>query len=114
MKVIFFSKDLLFSSQVKQLCEMRQVPYQGAMSMEKVNWVAGDQHLALVDLTSIAGPVSDWKTKYVDSVSENVTWVAYAPHVQVDLLQQAKEAGFANVLVRGQVVGGVESWLAAC
>ena len=111
MKIILVSPDLMAASQIMRAVEavngkFRQVgTVAGAVEcLNEDNSESGDadHHVVLLDLSSKGTEVADSVTT-LRQVAKPPTIIAYAPHVHVERLDAAREAGCDYVLSRGQV-----------
>ncbi len=102
--VAFLTADLLFQSRAASLAASANVRLIADRTTEKLIGKLADGdgvRLVIVDLTL---ELSDLKTA-IDSLTThcpNATTVAYGPHVHEAKLQRAVEAGFDQVMTRGQ------------
>ena len=107
--VILVSGDLFVGSQLTGVakmmgCEFRQQPL-GGPSLEELSTCC----LAVVDLASPAA--ASIEQLVGDLRSAGVDVLAFGPHVQVERLQRAKQAGCDRVVTRGSVVSEVRAAL---
>jgi DNA-binding response OmpR family regulator len=108
--IILISEDLLMSSTVSGAVRAAGGTFRFVKSIERAIVKLGDEEcdLLLVDLQS---PSLDWDDlKEFMSVAKRA--VAYAQHVEVDLLTKARQLPFESVLTRGQMHAGVASVVA--
>lgn len=97
--VIFLSGDLIFAGRVRAACESAEMQFAFAASLpekieEDVRWV-------IVDLATRSRLthtiVPEARRRFPDA-----RLIAYAPHVHTARLAAAREAGFDEVMTRGQ------------
>ncbi|EMI51974.1 hypothetical protein [Rhodopirellula sallentina] len=97
--VVFLSGDLIFASRVRAAALAAGLEFQLAGNLPE--HPSGQVRFILVDLSTRSKVVSG----LMQSVEErfpNSQVVAYAPHVQVERLRDARQQGIPNVLTRGQ------------
>ena len=108
--VIFLSGDLIFAGRVRAACEAADMQFTFAASLpprsddpeadqDDVRWV-------ILDLATRSGITQ----RIVPEVRERypaARLIAYAPHVHTARLAAAREAGFDQVMTRGQF----DAWL---
>lgn len=97
--VWFFSGDLMFASRVRGAAERAGLTFQllGKWPAEPTAppaWI-------IVDLATRGGAAAELRRLAAESCP-HVPTIAYGPHVQADRLRSAREAGFTQVLTRGQ------------
>lgn len=115
-EVIFLSGDLIFAGRVRAVCEAAEMRFtfgtslpepakdqqggpDGGRESSDVRWV-------IVDLSTRSSLVD----RIVPEVRERFSAarvIAYAPHVHKARIQAAREAGFDEVMTRGQF----DAWL---
>ncbi len=97
--VLFLSGDLMFASRVRSAAERASLAFKAANSLPEEQ--IASLRFVIVDLSTrsslIPGIVEDVKVRY-----PSASLIAYGPHVQVDHLKAAREAGVPTVLTRGQ------------
>jgi len=104
--ICFLTKDLMMSSNASSHARQNNVQLKTAPSAEKAFEIIQKTrpHLLLIDLQTPGLNVEtlgDEIRGLADAVCPLT--IAYAQHVNVELLDQAKAAGFDQVLTRGQV-----------
>jgi len=112
--IVLISKDLFFAPVVKSAAEAHELPFTLGLNVDSKNIVdlAAETVVGvIVDLSSVnTESLSDLhaslRTKFV-----NAKLAAFAPHVHGNKLKSAGEAGFDQVLSRGQLSSGVGSLL---
>lgn len=105
--VLIVCKDLLFSSQlngaakraekVPQTCLGQKTALE-SLSQHQIEWIIVDLEMEGLDLPLLRASTSG-------------KLVGFGPHVHVDRLNAAKEAGFDFVLSRGQISSGLDQLL---
>jgi len=118
--ILYLTQDLMLASNVRSVAKSEQIELKIVPNVAKLVESLGSSTLAcekvIVDLQTpglspdtfgqITQACSD------QSGSEKTSEViGYAQHVYVDLLEAAREAGFAAVLTRGQMNGNVAAIL---
>lgn len=112
MRGLYLTADLMFSSRVLAAASTVGFKLDVCMSVPRfqAELAAGDVQLVIFDLTmpnvSIADVVAQAK-----AAAPTARLVAYGPHVQVDALRQAHEAGCQDVLSRGEFQAAYPSLL---
>jgi CheY-like chemotaxis protein len=105
LMIVFLTKDLMMSSSANSHARQHQTSIKTvATSAEAIAMIHEDRpHLLLVDLQT---PGIDVKQlgEEIRGLADSVCplTIAYAQHVNVELLQEARAAGFDQVLTRGQ------------
>lgn len=107
-EVIFLSGDLIFAGRVRAVSEAAEMRFTFGTSLpqpsdekpaEDVRWV-------ILDLSTRSGLIGS----LVPEVRERfpaARVIAYAPHVQIARIKAARQAGFDEVMTRGQF----DAWL---
>ncbi len=105
--VLIVCKDLMFSSQlngavqraglVPQTC-LGQKTAEGSLSEHEIQWVIVDLEMEKLDLQKLRE-------------STDCKLVGFGPHVQIERLESARQAGFDAVLSRGQISSGLDQLL---
>ena len=101
MKVLFASTDILFGSQISQAAANAGADYQSIPPGQLSELPSNEGRLLLLvdlrasglDLNVVAGLIAE------ERVDSSIAW---GPHVDGDLLQQARDAGIGTVLPRGR------------
>ena len=104
--ICFLTKDLMMSSNASSHARQKKIKLSTAPSTEKAIELIQElrPHLLIVDLQTPGLNVEllgDEIKGLPDAVCPLT--IAYAQHVNVELLEQAKKAGFDQVLTRGQM-----------
>ena len=104
--IVFLTKDLMMSSNASSHARQNQLKLKTIDSADSaINYILENRpHLFLINLQTpglVVSQLGEQVRELPDSVSPLT--VAYAQHVNVDLLNEAKAAGFDQVLTRGQV-----------
>lgn len=108
--VIFLSGDLIFAGRVRAACEAAEMRFTFAASLPpqsdepgadeaEVRWV-------ILDLATRSG-ITHTIVPEVRQRYPGARLIAYAPHVHTARLAAARQAGFDDVMTRGQF----DSWL---
>jgi len=113
MSVIFVTTDLMFSSRVSGFARHQGVTLKVTDDVAKL----GDEEaqkatLVLFDLT-LANLDIPQQLAAIHAVSPNCQSIAFGPHVDVELLSDARDAGCTSVLVRGEFSNNIPHILAA-
>lgn len=103
--IVLISEDLMMSSTVSSAVRAEGGTFRFVASVEraKVKLEGNDCELLIVDLQTAE---LDWEA-LAGLVSSVPRAVAYAQHVNVDILKRGRELTFENVLTRGQFHAGV-------
>ena len=103
--ILFLTKDLMMTSNAESHAREHNVILKTSGTVEKaLNAIQEERpHLLLVDLQTPGLDVVQLGEE-IRGLSDSVTplTVAYAQHVNVELLETAKNAGFDQVITRGQ------------
>ncbi|MCC9609101.1 hypothetical protein LOC68_06920 [Blastopirellula sp. JC732] len=106
MKIVYFTRDLLFPSKAQHAARMGGVTLQLVGSPQQcADAVDDDTHRVVVDLGSTSEPLADLAAALLAKKPE-LDLIAYGPHVQTDRLADAKSAGF-RTMSNGQVHSGM-------
>ena len=106
--VIFFSADLMFGSRVQSVADSIGLELHSVRNLNQLKTAIGEVAqtarvgpLLLVDLEC---PQADVQTVMdaASSLTPDTRIVGYAGHVRTELLESAREAGFQDVLSKGQ------------
>lgn len=96
--VVFLSGDLIFTSRVKAAAERAGLDFRVSGKLP------ADQaaiRFVILDLSTRSGLAADLAGQCADTCPD-ARLIAYGPHVQVNRLAAAKDAGIPIVLTRGQ------------
>ena len=113
--ILILTQDLMMSSSASAVARSLNIPFKSSASTSKsiqrlnqgeVTLLLIDLQLPGLDITKIC---EDLKSLATDVRPH---CVAYAPHVEVDLLKSAREAGIDEVYTRGQMNGGLDALFA--
>jgi len=103
--ICFLTKDLMMSSNASSHARQKEIKFSTASSVESaIAFVQESKpHLLIIDLQTPGLDVA-LLGEEVKGLADSVCplTIAYAQHVNVELLEQAKSAGFDQVLTRGQ------------
>lgn len=95
--VVFLSGDLMFASRVRAAANAAGVAFHlsGTLpELDHIRWV-------IVDLATRSS-VLDSLMDSCHRICPQARVIAYGPHVQVDKLERARQAGIEQVVTRGQ------------
>jgi hypothetical protein len=98
-KVVMLSGDLMFASRVRAAAQGKGLAFHFGSSLPE-----GDLSLVcyvILDLSTRSGLVDSIAGMCAERCPQ-AKLLAYGPHVQVDLLRRAREAGVATVMTNGQ------------
>ena len=97
--VLMLSGDLMFSSRVKSAAERsgKQFRMSGKLPSDDVESI----EFVIVDLSTRSGLLPDIVAQCSQQCPE-AKLIAYGPHVHVDKLHSARQAGIPSVLTNGQ------------
>ncbi len=103
--IVLISEDLMMSSTVSSVvrAEGGTFRYVASVDRAKVKLEGSSCELLIVDLQT---PGLDW-VALAQFVSEVPLAYAFAQHVNVELLKNARELPFKEVLTRGQIHAGI-------
>ncbi|TWT29854.1 hypothetical protein [Blastopirellula retiformator] len=106
MKIVYFTRDLLFPSKAQQAARMGGVTLQMVGSSEQCAAAVDDEtERVVVDLGSTTESLADLVTA-LKAKKPELELIAYGPHVQTDRLAAAKTAGF-RTMSNGQLHSGM-------
>ncbi len=100
--VVLISNDLMFPSQISSAARSLGIPCQTLGSIARLAEISEPIKLALVDLATATAPI-DRLLADLRGAAPHAKAVAYGPHVQAGQLAAAREAGFDQVVTRGQL-----------
>lgn len=104
--ILFLTHDLMMASNAQSHARQHEVTLVQVGSLDKVFEVLEEQrpHALLIDLQTPQLDIADLgaRLKTLSDARVPVT-IGYAQHVNVDRLEQAREAGLDQVLTRGQI-----------
>lgn len=106
--VAMLTGDLLFASKVKAAAASAGVEFYMGGSLPSPT--PANTKLVILDL-STRGGLTETITQTCDQSCPDATVIAYGPHVQVQKLKAAREAGIETVLTNGQLDAGIQSIL---
>ena len=103
--ICFLTKDLMMSSNASSHARQKDIKLSTAGSIKSaITFIEENKpQLLIIDLQTPGldvGVLGEEVKELADSICPLP--IAYAQHVNVELLEQAKSAGFAQVLTRGQ------------
>lgn len=100
--IVAVTTDLLVAAPIEHAARQRGLPFR-SLAPDALGEVELDRSptLVLLDLTSTTG-VAETVRHIRTRFGESVPVVAFGPHVHVESLQAAREAGCDQVLTRGQ------------
>ncbi|QEG20938.1 hypothetical protein [Mariniblastus fucicola] len=103
--IVLISEDLMMSSTVSAAVRAEGGTFRFVASVERANvkLEGNNCELLLVDLQA---KDLDWDA-LAELVARVPRAVAYAQHVNVDLLRRGRELAFESVLTRGQLHAGI-------
>lgn len=101
MHAIFLSSDLMFASRV-QAAAAQQCVSLAVRGLSADLSDAADAKLVIADLSSSGNAPLATLVEAARQSCPAAKLVAYAPHVHVGVIELAREAGFDEVLTRGQ------------
>ncbi len=103
--IVFLTSDLMMSSNANSHARQKKIDLKTVDSIQAAILLIEEHrpHLLLIDLQTPGLDVESLG-RSVRELADSVCplTIAYAQHVNLDLLQQAKTAGFDQVLTRGQ------------
>ncbi len=110
------TQDLMMSSAVSSVARASEEPLKTASSVATATKLIADHQprLLLIDLQTPSLEISE-VAQLLESVSgpNRPRAVGYAQHVYKELLDEATQAGFDQILTRGQMHGNVSDVLEA-
>ncbi len=104
--ILLFSSDLMMAATARSFAQQNSVPLQQTNSLEQALEIISEHRpqLLMVDLQTPGLDIAELGRR-VGELSDSVAplTLAYAQHVNVDKLEAGKQAGFDQVLTRGQI-----------
>lgn len=109
-QVIFISRDLLFQSQVAGTARQLGISFQvvGSVTAAKEACQQPCSRLLIVDLSTGIPPA---EVQGLSTTDHPLITLAFAPHVEHDLLAAATTAGFQHVMPRSKFSSQLADWL---
>ena len=104
--VVILTQDLMMSSSVGAVAKTNSVSVKSVSSINKAIGLLNEQQasLLLVDLQMPGLDVATLSAELANLPDESrPTSIAYAQHVNVELLEQGQQSGFDKVVTRGQL-----------
>ena len=103
MRGLYLTADLMFSSRVLAAASTLGFKLDVCMSVARFHseLAAGDVRLVIFDLAMPGVAIAE-AVAQARSAAPQARLVAYGPHVQVDMMRQALDAGCHDVLSRGE------------
>ena len=103
--IVFLTTDLMMSSSASSHARQKKIKYKSVDTAKAaIDMIVENRpHLFLIDLQTPGLDVEELG-EMVRELSDSLCplTIAYAQHVNVELLKQAKAAGFDQVMTRGQ------------
>lgn len=113
--IVILTQDLMMSSSANAVARAQGVVLKSVASLEKLLQLIADGEvtLVLVDLQMRGLQLAEFHESWqaLDPVHRPRS-VAYAQHVELELLKAARAMGFDEVLTRGQVSSGLPALFA--
>jgi len=97
--VVLLCSDLMMTSTVSGAAAHSGLTFRTVAGASQLS-DCSDDDLVIIDLASPGLNIADAAAALSDR--QRQTAVIYGPHVQVDRFEQARTAGFVNLLARGQ------------
>ncbi|WP_146602456.1 histidine kinase [Novipirellula aureliae] len=102
--VVFLSGDLMFASRVRGAAEQSGYQFRFGASLPEGD--LSSVKFVIVDLATRSKLIPTIVSEVVNRCG-GARLIAYAPHVQMDRIKAAREAGVPVVLTRGQLDGSL-------
>ena len=103
MSILYLTQDLLFSSRVTGLARQAGIPVTVVGSLEQLKEKLSESTRGvLIDLEHRAAGDLPAILELLRTVPSQPRTIAYGPHVKTQLLENARTAGVAAVLSRGE------------
>lgn len=113
--IAFVASDLIWASRIKATADAVGLPAKRVFNPQGLAdlLTAGPVSLVLLDLESEDAPalITALRGPEASEQARRIPTVAWAPHVLVDRIQSAKDAGIDQVLPRGAFASKLESIL---
>ena len=116
--ILYAAADLLWSTRIKSTADAMSAPCRPVRSLEmlEARLVDSPVKTVLLDLDAhelafvILRRIHKWNHDHHDRAIKTIAW---GPHVEVDLLTEARQLGCDRVLTRGQFANELTQILAA-
>ncbi|MBX3409731.1 MAG: hypothetical protein KF859_07575 [Phycisphaeraceae bacterium] len=104
--ILYLASDLIWASKIRATADALGIPVRPVRSLEMLEARLADSSPAalLADLDAPEAALSliaRLRAHWADDKARAVRIIAWGPHVEKDLLQQARDAGADDVLTRG-------------
>ncbi len=112
MHVLLLSQDLLVTSRVSGVVEALNGSFRSVSSTDNLllAWEESPAQLIVVDLT-LPGLDVEEVVQWIHAQQTRVTVIAFGPHVQLKILEQAEQFGCDYVYVRGEFFAQMQNIL---
>lgn len=110
VNVFLLSGDLMFASKVRAAVDALGGRFAMGGNLPGDDAVVAELTHVVLDLSTRSKLVATLTPQCAER-SPNATTIAYGPHVQVDRLAAARQAGFDRVLTNGQFAGNIAAAL---
>ncbi len=114
--IAYTASDLLWSSRIKSTADALGLPARRISKPDDLQALleSGPVRLVLVDLEAedAQAMISAVRGPEASELAKQAPTLAWAPHVLVDDLENARRAGIDRVLTRGAFAAGLETILA--
>lgn len=110
---MILTQDLMMSSSVSAAARQKGLEFKSATNLDRVEKLLGQGSVEtlLIDLQMPGFELAKLMTQIDAANIPRPRMIAYAQHVNVDLLSAARKAGIEEVLTRGQLHGNLENLL---
>jgi len=102
--VVFLSGDLMFASRVRGAAEQSGYQFRFGTSLPEGD--LSSVKLVILDLATRSKLIPDIVSEVAERCA-GAKFIAYAPHVHIDRIKAARDAGVPTVLTRGQFDGSL-------
>ncbi len=111
--VVYCITDLIFATRVKSTADALGVNARPARTADRLQQFLEEEPVeaVIIDLEMENDPVEMIRIAKSEQFSRKCKVIAYAPHVQIDLMKQANEQGADIVMPRGAFTADLPSIL---
>ena len=110
--ILFLTKDLMIQSAVSSVAREREIKFKATQRPERVPDLIADKKLLLIDLQLPEMEIENL-LKILSGIENRPRTIAFAQHVNVDLLASAKHETIDVVMTRGQFNSSISDFVTA-
>jgi len=110
--ILFLTKDLMIQSAVSSVARERDIKFKTTQRPERIPDLIGNKKLLLIDLQLPEMEIEEL-LQILSGIENRPRTIAFAQHVNVDLLASAKHETIDVVMTRGQFNSSISDFVAA-